>query len=417
MAWAVLLLGAMLLVGALAGPRPASASGLLIGCPDGPNTSVGAIHGVVITGTPEGGNLTVLTWLPWSDPVLPDVQDALNGPPEGRNLDVDSDGVPDLRWNLQFTADLSTTNLAPLWARLGGTLPVQGSPESADAPWLGIRVTFDRLADDPSVVPFEISGITAFDINTPVDPNDPDGPQTVKPTRVELGYDSRTPAAQAPTNATFDIVFQDAPVAQPDVGYLGARIATQYRQGNNPGAPLVAPGTEPAVATKLKVGTLTEVDQSLDLSIGWDRAPAEIAFVDATACGAADPEQTLAWDYRIEQPGQPPAGVAPTNAAVDLVTGKGLGVDGKPEMGLHGEVTAVPRGDDAAPDRDQRRAASQQASSTRPELPTVEPDTRRGDRRAARQPHLRHSGRSRHSPVAVRWGDRAATCHQPRSRH
>src|SRR5688572_22902298 len=78
-------------VGALAGPDPAQ-GGLVVGCPDGPDTSLGTIHLAGLTVTPEGASQpTVAVLLSFADLV------AALGDPEARNLDTDADGLPDLR--------------------------------------------------------------------------------------------------------------------------------------------------------------------------------------------------------------------------------------------------------------------------------------------------------------------------------
>ena len=312
------------------GSGRAGADGFLVGCPAGPDSELGTIHYVGLV-------------VEHADPNLPPAGILLSfsqlvtalGDPALRNLDTDVDGTPDLQWNLELGGlDLTQTNFVPLWQRLGGALDATNT-------YTAIRLSFDRLAEDLSVAPFRVTAGAAFDLVTP-DPNDPDAPPTTDMTSVTMGYDTRPVAAAPPTHMDMTVLLQDAPPAQADTGYLGARLAAQYRVGGDPTAALVAPGTEAPLLTFVMVGDTPAPDDLLDVKIDWDRMPAQFAFVDATTCTGPTPNRTFAWDDRDEQSAVADDTVAPTNADVDLTIGKGQGVAGKPEFRLAGRVESLP---------------------------------------------------------------------------
>ena len=111
--WLTVVLVALLLaaVGAASllqgGSRPAGATGLVFGCPEGTST-MGSFLGIEIEAQRDG--------FAAPDELLDlDINQmlvAIVGPPEGRNLDVDEDGLPDLRWNVAFPTSNADTNLS-----------------------------------------------------------------------------------------------------------------------------------------------------------------------------------------------------------------------------------------------------------------------------------------------------------------
>ena len=306
---------------------PAGATGMVFGCPAG-SGSMGFPQGFRVLSQVDGAAAPTTV----VDLDATQLQFMLGLDPGWRSLDVDGDGLFDLRWNVAYNQPLEPTNVDELWERLGGDL---------GAPHLDIRITLDRLSSDPTLPPLMVRGELPIPMTVPVDPADPDGPTTVEMHAASFGFDTRSDDATAPTTTVFDVILQAGSPSQPDTDHLGVRFATEYRVGSNPSAALVTPGTEPPVDTLVAIGPEADVGRDLDLTIAWDRAPAQLAFDKATTCTPANPHQELAWDYRADQAGSA-VELPATDADIDLVTGRGQGYAGQDSFGLHGTVEHVP---------------------------------------------------------------------------